>query len=29
MIAEVINTRENIKFDKEIKVNYDCILKNK
>ena len=27
MIAEVINSREDIKVDEEIRVTYDCILK--
>ena len=27
MITEVINSREDIKVDEEIRVSYDCILK--
>ena len=27
IITEVINSREDIKVDEEIRVSYDCILK--
>ena len=27
MITEVINSREDMKVDEEIRVSYDCILK--